>query len=137
MPYAAPRPCTSPGCGVLVRDGTSRCPKHPIAGRFADKSRGTRHERGYGSEWDKTRARILERDKRRCQPCMREGYVTAANIVDHDVPKAEGGTDDDGNLQAICPRCHKAKTGGEAARGRLRGGGGAKMFTSILPGPNV
>ena len=29
MPSAAPRPCSHPGCGGLVRDGTGRCPKHP------------------------------------------------------------------------------------------------------------
>lgn len=33
-----------------------------------------------------------------------------AREVDHIVPKAQGGTDDDGNLQAINVLCHKAKT---------------------------
>lgn len=28
MATAAPKPCSQPGCGVLVRDGTSRCSKH-------------------------------------------------------------------------------------------------------------
>jgi len=31
MAKAAPKPCGHPGCGVLVRDGTSRCPRHPSA----------------------------------------------------------------------------------------------------------
>ncbi|WP_247360100.1 HNH endonuclease signature motif containing protein [Ralstonia pseudosolanacearum] len=33
-----------------------------------------------------------------------------ATEVDHIVPKARGGTDDDDNLQAINVECHRAKT---------------------------
>ena len=123
MPSAAPRPCTHPGCGVLVRDGTGRCPKHPQVNRFADKRRGSRHERGYGSAWDKQRARILARDEGLCQPCALQHRVTLAREVDHITPKAEGGTDDDGNLQAICKACHLTKTASEAQRGIKRGWG--------------
>jgi 5-methylcytosine-specific restriction protein A len=39
--------------------------------------------------------------------------VTIATEVDHIVPKSQGGTDDDDNLQAICSPCHKTKTGSE------------------------
>jgi 5-methylcytosine-specific restriction protein A len=70
----------------------------------------SRHERGYGTEWDKTRLRILERDSHLCQPCLKEGRVHVGNQVDHRIPKAKGGTDDDDNLQAINGDCHKAKT---------------------------
>lgn len=128
MPTAAPRPCTHPGCGRLVHDGTSRCSAHPTERTFADRTRGTRHDRGYGSEWDKRRKRVMYRDAGLCQPCLRESddLVTAAYAVDHIVSKAEarhrGWTDeqieDDSNLQAICRRCHDAKTADEARRGR-------------------
>ncbi|HMM83915.1 hypothetical protein [Azohydromonas sp.] len=58
MPIAAPKPCIQ--CGALVRDGTSRCQAHKTRpGTFADKRRGSRHERGYGTAWDRTRERIL------------------------------------------------------------------------------
>jgi 5-methylcytosine-specific restriction protein A len=126
MPIAAPKPCVHAGCGVLVRDGTSRCPKHPAPGRFADKQRGSRHERGYGSAWDKTRLRILRRDAGLCQPCLRQGITHIGNEVDHVINKAEWkrlhgsllGVDADSNLQAINDVCHRQKTEAEAARGR-------------------
>lgn len=73
-------------------------------------SRQSRHARGYGKAWEKLRARILARDKHLCQRCLPKGIVTAANQVDHIVPKAKGGTDDEGNLQALCKPCHDAKT---------------------------
>ncbi|WP_436659315.1 HNH endonuclease [Paraburkholderia xenovorans] len=31
------------------------------------------------------------------------------------MPKSQGGSDDDDNLQAICAPCHKTKTGTEKA----------------------
>jgi len=68
---SAPKPCGHPGCGVLVRDGTNRCPKHPKANSFADKARGNRHQRGYGTAWDKLRAQAIARDEGLCQPCER------------------------------------------------------------------
>lgn len=46
--------------------------------------------------------------------------MTKAASVDHVVPKAEGGTDDDDNLQSICEPCHAVKTAQESARARSR-----------------
>jgi len=112
MPTAAPKPCSV--CGVLVRTGGSRCQQHVHVGRFGDDRRGTRHQRGYGAEWDRKRERILARDGGLCCPCRRIGRVTLGREVDHTVPKARGGTDDDDNLQTICRPCHKAKTAAEA-----------------------
>jgi HNH endonuclease. len=43
-----------------------------------------------------------------------------AKHVDHIIPKSQGGTDDDGNLQSLCAACHRAKT---AREGRGRGAG--------------
>lgn len=129
MPAAAPKPCRHPGCGVLVRGG-SWCEKHrrAAAGSFADRARGTRHERGYGSGWERTRQRIFERDGGLCQECLRASIVTSVGDklfsawCDHVVPKAEGGTDDDDNLQTLCRRCHQRKT--DVEKNRRRGGAG-------------
>ena len=73
-----------------------------------------RHERGYGYEWTKRRAKVLERDGYLCQPCYRKGRPTPATEVDHITPKSQDGTDDYENLQAICNPCHKAKTKAES-----------------------
>jgi 5-methylcytosine-specific restriction enzyme A len=85
------------------RDGQSAKPawKH---------ERKSRHERGYGTAWDKLRKEVMARDQRLCQPCLRNGLVIAAHAVDHIVQKAAGGTDELTNLQAICRACHIDKT---------------------------
>jgi len=79
----------------------------------------TAAERGYDHAWVKRRNRIKVRDKGRCQPCERLGRITPSTEVDHIKPKAQGGTDDDDNLQCICGPCHAVKTEAE----RLHGAG--------------
>lgn len=58
------------------------------------------------------------RDCGLCQVCAQQSIVALASEVDHITPKAEGGTDADANLQAICGPCHKAKTAIEGLRAR-------------------
>lgn len=87
-------------------------------GTFADKRRGSRHARGYGSAWDRVRKVVMTRDCGLCQPCLRAGRNTEAHAVDHRLAKAQGGTDDPANLEAICRACHATKTGREAKGGR-------------------
>lgn len=79
-----------------------------------DAIRGNRHQRGYGTAWEKQRARILERDEYLCQPGLTNGEVHVAQQVDHRIPKAAGGSDADENLQAICNACHCEKTARES-----------------------
>lgn len=85
---------------------------------FNDPRRASRHERGYGTAWDKLRLRILQRDAGLCQVCAEEGAIAVGNIVDHRINKAAGGTDDEANLRTICKRHHDAKTIGEALAAR-------------------
>jgi 5-methylcytosine-specific restriction protein A len=128
MPTAAPRACLHPGCRSLVKDARY-CEAHrkERAGSYADEARGTRQARGYGAGWEATRKRILSRDAGICQECLRNGVVTPIGhrrysyFCDHIIPKAEGGSDDDDNLQALCRDCHDRKTQREAARGVRRG----------------
>lgn len=68
-----------------------------------------------GRPWRRKRESILIRDNYTCRAC---GLTTQALEVDHIVNVAEGGTDEDGNLQAICIPCHKAKTARESAAHR-------------------
>lgn len=127
MPTAAPKPCCV--CGVLVRSGGSRCETHKVrAGTFADQARGTRQERGYGAQWDRTRLRILRRDNGLCQcdECKAANRLLEATEVDHMVNKAQwkvlhgslAGVDGDDNLRAINADCHKRKTAREAQASR-------------------
>ena len=72
----------------------------------------SRQSRGYGRAWELKREQILRRDNYLCQckQCKAEQRITAANEVDHIVPKAKGGTDDASNLQAINRECHERKS---------------------------
>ena len=68
-----------------------------------------------GRPWRRKRESILIRDNYTCRVC---GLTSQSLEVDHIVNLAEGGTEDDGNLQAICVPCHKAKTARESAAHR-------------------
>lgn len=60
--------------------------------------------------WDKLRLQILDRDSWRCQSCGKAGRLE----VDHIIPLEHGGAAwSPDNLQALCVRCHIAKTRGE------------------------
>jgi 5-methylcytosine-specific restriction protein A len=131
MPPAPKRVCTFPGCTTLTLTG--RCEKHRDVGTgsFADASRGTRQERGYGNRWDKLRIQVLERDQYLCQVCLKLGFTSAAEQVDHIVPKAHGGDDAPENLQAICRHCHRIKTAFES------GGRSGSSMPDWLPPPLI
>ena len=80
------RPCIT--CGALTDYG-SHCRAH---------ARG-----GSTRAWRKVRARVLARDRYRCQLCG-----APASEVDHIVRVADGGGDHLSNLRAICLRCNRS-----------------------------
>ena len=52
-----------------------------------------------------------------CRECKRMGRVTAAEEVDHIVPRSEGGAlYDMSNLQPLCRECHARKSSGEQSQ---------------------
>ncbi len=61
---------------------------------------------GSTSKWRKIRQRIINRDRGLCQQCGNEG-----DSVDHIIPRSQGGTDDDWNLQLLCRPCNSSKGG--------------------------
>lgn len=74
-----------------------------------------------GRPWRRKRQRVFERDGYLCQICLEQGkekYVTLhgslSGVCDHIIPKSQGGSDDESNLQAICQACDKIKTGIES-----------------------
>jgi 5-methylcytosine-specific restriction endonuclease McrA len=64
-------------------------------------------DNGSTSQWRKIRQRILQRDGYVCQMCG----VEEANSVDHIVPRAAGGSDEEWNLQTLCTSCNSSKGG--------------------------
>ena len=103
--------CTRPGCGALSEGGPcSACKKLPYRGKTA--------ERGYGADWRKVAAYVLQRDGGICQIRTHcGGDVT--NEVDHILPVSTHPQFrlDPRNLQAACKSCNSAK----GARFQLRG----------------
>jgi len=53
-----------------------------------------------------------------CEQCKSEGRLTAAEEVHHILPLADGGTNDESNLMALCKSCHSKIT---AASGNGKG----------------
>ncbi len=114
MPARAKRPCRHKGCAAITNDVSGYCDQHRQQhagdGWRSYQSGKSRQERGYGRLWEIKRARILQRDKYLCQNHRRQRIAKKAASVDHIIPKAHGGTDDDSNLESLCWECHRAKT---------------------------
>lgn len=111
MPTQPPRACRV--CGRLG------CAEH--AGR--GWNRVVEIPRMRGRRLQAARARLFA-EHPLCVLCRAAGRYTAATIRDHVVPLAEGGPDDDSNVQALCVDCSDAKTRRESARGVRRAGPG-------------
>ena len=45
-----------------------------------------------------------------CAICEQQGLLTAATQVDHIVALANGGPDEEANMQGLCADCHRTKT---------------------------
>ncbi|MBM9615321.1 HNH endonuclease [Desulfobulbus rhabdoformis] len=89
---------------------------NPKLGKLGRSKTAPVVKRQRGGSWKRIRLRILKRDGYLCQECQRMGRVTMATDVDHVTPLADGGTDDDKNLQSLCGVCHKKKTREENSR---------------------
>ena len=82
------------------------CPIHD-AQRQPDR-RASAAARGYGHRWRRQRAAYL-RQHPLCARCLQQGRETPAVVVDHIVPKAQGGLDHPDNYQSLCRRCDNWK----------------------------
>jgi 5-methylcytosine-specific restriction protein A len=67
-------------------------------------------ERLRGSAGKKQRERRMRRSFGLCELCQAKGLTVFAKVVDHIVPLAKGGSDDDANTQNLCTPCHDLKT---------------------------
>jgi 5-methylcytosine-specific restriction protein A len=121
MPIRPGKACRVTTCPSIVNDrkyqGYCEAHKDKAGWLLNEKNNGNRHQRGYGSQWEKLRLIILRRDKGLCQECIRKGIAKAGSHVDHIKPKAQGGTDYHSNLEVLCISHHQAKTATERQGG--------------------
>ncbi len=111
-PMAPLRPCKQYGCPERVAKGY--CAAHQSVDKKHkqeyDRNRGSSAARGYGYHWrEVTRPAILARD-----PICVYGWVcggrSLSTVVDHIIPKSQGGTDEHSNLAGCCQPDHSYKT---------------------------
>jgi hypothetical protein len=73
-------------------------------------------------EWKRKQARIMARDKGMCQLCRKRVVLTKGDplspSLDHIIPVAQGGSNDDANLQLAHLVCNVIK--GNTIKGQLR-----------------
>lgn len=98
-------------CDVCEAKNTEAKIKQSLA---YNKSRGSSHARGYDSRWKKARLIFLAENPL-CVSCISKGRSTPATDVDHIEPHGGDMTRfwDMNNWQALCKRCHSAKTARE------------------------
>ncbi len=112
MPLRPMRACSTPGHTHLLAY-SERCPDKPAWGGRSQVQRT-----GQPRLDQATRLRVLARDAYTCQtPGCAAGN---ARQVDHEIPRAEGGTDEEHNLVTRCDACHASKSGTEGARAARR-----------------
>lgn len=132
MPSKPLKPCSHPGCEVLTIQ--THCIKHESQHKQERSNWSTQKtstERGYGWTWQKIRKLVMLRDGGLCQSCLANGIIKEAQEVDHILPKAQGGTDEEHNLQALCKPCHQDKTALESATSSNR----VSFYPEWLPKP--
>lgn len=104
------RPCIVPGCRGLVETGNrvSECELHD-PGWTANTLRREAAGVPTGTEWNKLRRAVLDRDNWLCQRCARKGEQ-----IDHKIAVSIGGHPTAmRNLWTLCDDCHAEKTKAE------------------------
>jgi 5-methylcytosine-specific restriction protein A len=108
MPQLPLRPCPHSGCPVIGPCPTHKRQAKPVPEiRLYDDRRGSSTARGYGYKWQQFRKEYIKRHP----SCCKCGKPTTD--VDHVTPRANGGSDDERNLQPLCSFHHKQKTARE------------------------
>jgi len=109
--------------GIVRAEVCSVCgPRRQVSGEEYDRRRGSAAVRGYDARWRRYAAAFLLRNPL-CATHLESGRVVAAQVVDHKGPHRGDASLfwDRANHQALCVRCHNAKTAREDVQ-RDRGG---------------
>jgi 5-methylcytosine-specific restriction protein A len=80
---------------------------------------GTPQQRIRGRALQRLRTQLFARQPW-CALCPKRGTHNLATIRDHITPLAEGGRDDETNVQGLCQTCSDLKSREESARGVRR-----------------
>lgn len=109
MPLPLPRPCLV--CQRLTEPGRSRCREHQAEAEVLKRQR-RQASPGDGAH-QRLRRSLTRAGMGICERC---GLETLSEFlqVDHRVPLADGGTDFESNVWALCIGCHSDKTAREA-----------------------
>jgi len=92
-------------CGELTE--ATRCPDCQTSNRARiEQTRGTPAARGYTEAWRRKSLRLIAANPY-CVICGSDDDLT----VDHKVPKIQGGTDRDDNLEVLCRHHNSSKAG--------------------------
>lgn len=106
----APKICTTPDC-----PNRQPCPTPGHTVKAWSTSTRAQRSKLSGSVQARRAERVMLEHGRICHVCD----LPMADEVDHVVPLAEGGADDETNLRPIHSEpCHREKTAAEARRGR-------------------
>ena len=110
MPKKPDRQCGVPGCPNLIPAGQTLCDEHRRArGAAYERTRDKALKQPYSSKaWRNLRTFKLARQPL-CEPCFRDGLVTAAVIVHHKTEVAQGGKflPAIAELESVCRSCHE------------------------------
>ena len=119
--------CVRPSCRELAMPRRNLCARHVRERIARERERKVRLDgrrpspalRGYGPRWRAARMRFLQ-EHQQCSACG-----ARAVVVDHVVPHRGDPVLfwDRSNWQALCLRCHNAKTAREVAGRRAVGRG--------------
>ena len=108
MPYKPKRPCGWPSCPELT-DGYYCAEHQRLADSRYNSKRGVDYRKRYDGDWPLVSRRFLLAHPF-CEECSRFGKLTRATEVHHVLPVADGGTNDERNLMALCKSCHSRIT---------------------------
>lgn len=89
----APKRCPKPDCQQY-----SPCKTHPSGWASSTSS--------LPSDWKRRKAAVTRRDGPKCRLCGSQHNLE----LDHVIERADGGSDDLGNLRLLCVSCHLKKT---------------------------
>ena len=113
MPTLPPTACSHPLCPDHATD-RGKCAKHQVKHPRSTNQAYIDRSKFYNKPvWKRVRRQVLMSEPL-CRLCLADGVFTEANVVDHILPRVDGGDSlSMKNLQPLCYRCHSIKTNKE------------------------